>query len=64
MSILAAATQKLLQLPAIQLPKWPGFTLGKHVSDATEAYAQAASTAYLTALGLPSNSSTTKPLDF
>ena len=42
MSILAAATQKLLQLPAIQLPKWPGFTLGKHVSDATEAYAKAA----------------------
>ena len=42
MSILAAATQKLLQLPAIQLPKWPGFTLGKRVSDATEAYAKAA----------------------
>lgn len=64
MSILAAASQKFLHLPSIRLPKWPGFILSKHVSNAIETYAQAASTAYVTALRLPSNPSTTKPLDF
>ena len=64
MSILAAASIKFLHWPTIRLPKLPRSTLGEHVSNATEAYAQAASTAYLTALGLTSNQRSAKDHDY
>jgi hypothetical protein len=64
MSILNATALKLLHLPAIRLPKWPRFTLGKQVSDTTEVYAQATSLAYTTALGFTSNSRAAKERDY
>lgn len=63
MSILTAAL-KFPHLPAIRLPKWPRFTLGKQVSDSAEAYAQATSVAYSVALGFTSNSRATKERDY
>ena len=63
MSILTSAL-KLPYLPAIRLPKWPRFTLGRQVSDTTEAYAQATSVAYTVALGLTSSPRATKERDY
>lgn len=63
MSILTSAL-KLPYLPAIRLPKWPRFKLGSQVSDTTEAYAQATSVAYMTALGFTSNSRAAKEHDY
>ena len=64
MSILTATALKLPHLLAIRLPKWPRLTLGKKVSDTTEAYAQATSVAYSVALGFTSNSRATKEHDY
>lgn len=64
MSILTATALKLPYLPAIRLPKWPRFTLGRQVSETTEAYAQATSIAYTVALGFTSNSRATKKPDY
>ncbi len=64
MSILTAAAMKHLRLPTIRLPKWPQFTLGQHVSGTTEAYAKAASIAYMVALGLTSKPRTSKDYDY
>ena len=64
MSILTATALKLPHLPAIRLPKWPRFMLGKQVSETTEAYAQATSVAYSVASCFTSNSRATKEPDY
>jgi hypothetical protein len=64
MSILSATAVKLFHLPTIRFPKRPRFTLGKQVSDTTEAYAQATSVAYTVALGFTSKPRTNKDHDY
>lgn len=52
MTIHTAASIKLINWPAIRLPKWPKFNLGASIHDSTQAYASAMSNTYLLALGM------------
>jgi hypothetical protein len=60
MSILAAVWTKTLHLPTFSARIWPRLKLGRPISDAAQAYADAVSIPYLITFGLMPHGSATR----